>query len=152
MKTFTDTAAILDNVKNLHRRLLARYRRGGEEVKLERAKMIFETAARQQEQVLESIARFERQASSDLLDAHFQYTPEDLEEASFSPGSVAAEMTVDDVVRLVVRNLSVLLEIYRRLTEMSAYEEVSELFGSLEQQLQSMRDRLAQSSQQLKDI
>lgn len=153
METFTNTAEILDHLKNLHRQLRDLYRRGRERVEGERVKMLFGSAVRHQEEAVEAIDRFEPEVSAQQRYAHFQFTPEEIDEEPFtSAAAVRPEMTVDEAARMIVGHLSKLALIYGRVAEMSTYAEVAEIFRTQEQQIRAMRDRLAQSSQQLKDI
>lgn len=152
METFTDTAEILAHLTRLHRRLQHDYDQGRETVRRERVKMLLDSASAHQEEAADAIARFEQQASARRLEAHFQYTPKGLDRFPFEFEAVRPEMTVDEAARLIAGHFSELADIYGRLAEMSSLAEVAEVFQSLAQQLGAMRDRLAQSSQQLKDI
>jgi len=152
METFSDTADILDHLKHLHRQLQRRYREGGDQVEHKRVKMMLDAATGYHADIADAISRFEQRSAPELLRTQFQYTPEALAGIDFDFDAIRADMTVDEAVRLIVEPLSRLAEIYNRLAEMAAYEEVAEVFRSLEQQLRAIRNRLAQSGQQMKDM
>ncbi|HHP7235101.1 MAG TPA: hypothetical protein ACFCUC_10775 [Desulfobacterales bacterium] len=152
METFTHTAEILKRLKNLHRQLREHYDQGRSQVNRERARMLFGEAQRQQEEILAAVVRFQQQTAPDEIKAHFQYTPKALDHPPFDLEALRPDMTTDEAARLIAGHLSAMIKVYGRLGEMSANSKVAEVFRSLEQQLRAMRDRLAHSSQQLKDI
>mgnify|MGYP006301030181 CR=1 FL=1 len=152
METFTHTAEILKHLKNLHRQLREHYDQGRSQVNRERARMLFGEAQRQQEEILAAVVRFQQQTTADEIKAHFQYTPKALDRPPFDLEALRPDMTTDEAARLIAGHLSAMIKVYGRLGEMSANSKVAEVFRSLEQQLRAMRDRLAHSSQQMKDI
>lgn len=152
METFTHTDEILEHLKNLHRQLRGHYEQGHSQVNGKRVRMLFGEAQRQQEEILAAVVRFQQQTAADEMKAHFQYTPKALDQPPFDLESLRPDLTTDEAARLIAGHLSAMINVYGRLGEMSANSKVAEVFRSLEQQLCALRDRLAQSSQQLKDI
>jgi predicted nucleotidyltransferase len=152
METFTHTDEILKHLKNLHRQLREHYEQGCSQVNGKRVRMLFDEAQRQQEEILAAVVRFQQQTAAEEMKAHFQYTPKALDQPPFDLESLRPDLTADEAARLIAGHLSAMIKMYGRLGEMSANSKVAEVFRSLEQQLRAMRDRLAHSSQQMKDI
>ncbi|MEX0716455.1 MAG: hypothetical protein WD066_07710 [Planctomycetaceae bacterium] len=122
---------ILKDIRNVHRQLADFYESWDGRARDQRAAAVLTHVGRHEEFFKESLARYEPRAAEGILDTWIQYPPDEtlndaLEEVGLSP-----EMSVDDVVEVVLRMDRALIEAYRQLADSTAAPRVKELFESL---------------------
>jgi hypothetical protein len=147
--TYEQVREVLDRMRKFHRRLRDALDEPGSRTKDLRSEYLLGLARREEQEMNQAIARYERDgASAGVLDTWLQYVPdgkaaEELREIDFTP-----DMTPDEIVEEKDKFDQNLAKFYRQLQVQTSIPRVSELFG----QLADMTERrLAKRTWQIHD-
>jgi hypothetical protein len=154
MKTFKTTRDVVDWLRRNHRHLSRIYARQRDAAAKERIRMLLDYLSRHEQTLETALADLQQEEPEAVLDTYFQYVPEDLEEVTFFEDGVLQkpDLTVDDVIRIVVRNDEALTRLYGRLAQTAPTAPVTDMFERLKENLEQERARSVENALRLKDI
>lgn len=152
MKTYKKTSEIIDFIGSFHKKMSEYYMKLNEETKKQRMKMLLDYLIEHEKQREETLANYQKEASSKVLNNWFKYVPENIPYDCFDDIVFDPEMSVDDVVINTLRLNDCLIEMYKDLIKETEVEEVKELFNSLLKRLEKEEKNLVRDATTLNDI
>jgi rubrerythrin len=152
-KTFKNVDDMLELAGSIHRRLKDYYLEIKDRAENARVAMLLDYMGRHEKNIRQVLEKVRRTASKEVLAATFQFEPDELETLEdLTEWEPKPDMSVDEVVATALRFDSIMRDYYRRAAEMSASEQVNELFSNLVQLENRKRRRLVRDSLALKDL
>jgi hypothetical protein len=152
MRTFEQLGEVIDWLEELHQRMAALYLQHGREIADRRAGLLLKETGRRVKALAEALGSWRDEADHNTLEAYFQYVIQDNDLALFDSIDLHAEMSADDVADVVIKSISNLSLLYRRLSEMADFEAGAEIFTRLAERSESERDQITTNLQQIKDM
>ncbi len=152
MKTYKKTSEIIDFIGSFHRKMSEYYMKLNEGTKKQRIKILLDYLLEHEKQREETLANYQKEASSKVLNNWFKYVPENLPYDCFDNVVIDPEMSVDDVVINALRLNDCLIEMYKDLIKETEVEEVKEVFNSLLIRLEKEEKNLVRDAAILNDI
>ena len=128
---FEQTRDVLEHARAFHAHIGELYHRLANEAERGAVKMLLEYMGRHERNLEEALARYQREASEQILDTWFQYTHDDeilrlCEDSDFRP-----DMTVTEIVAAGLKLDDCLIQLYREMAECADSEQVREVFTNL---------------------
>lgn len=117
--------------KNLHAELRKLYEQLDEQAELERVHMLLEYLSRHEQHMQESLARFEKESRSGLLDAWLEYSPSLDVDAVISQANIPEKSSSDDIIKIALAFDDTLVKLYREIAEKAHDGKVKSLFNNL---------------------
>jgi rubrerythrin len=153
METFKTTRDITEWLRKAHRHLSRFYAQRRKVADQERVRLLLDYLSRHEKTLEKALADLEDEAGQHIMDTYFQYLPEEFDELRFDDRQLQeSDMTVDDVIRIVIRNDEALTRFYDRLAQTAAIPSVKDMFVRLKDQLEEERTRFVENAMHLKDI
>jgi rubrerythrin len=147
------TRDITEWLRKTHRHLSRFYEQRRNIADRERVRLLLDDLSRHEKTLEKALADLEDEARQHILDTYFQYLPEEFDELRFDDRHLqASDMTVDDVLRIVIRNDEASTRLYDRLAQTADIPSVKDMFGRLRDKLEEDRARLVENAMHLKDI
>ena len=125
------TKDILDRARLFHERLSEFYERLENVSKKEQIRMLLDYMSRHEKHLAKSLADYEKETSDRILDFWFKFTPNNKKCEQLENFELDPDMTIDDVINLVLRLDECLVELYRSVAKSAQSEEVREVFRNL---------------------
>ena len=144
---YKTTRDILDRAKAFHTNISKHYHTLSAAVEKEKVKILLGYLSRHEKNLAKSLEEYEEEASREILENWFKFTPENSINDFFRDLEVTPSMSVDDVISLALSFDNRLVDLYREAARISPSEEVREVFNNLlemekEEELILMRDAL----------
>lgn len=129
MKTFQQARDVVDHTRDFHHQLSNFYEKLKGESERERVKMLLDYLSRHEKHLEETLAQYEDDVSEKILDAWFQYIPEE-QDQDISPDKlhVESDMSVEDIIRMAMRLDDYLIKLYEGMVERANFPQVREAF------------------------
>lgn len=128
---FERTRDVLDYAKKFHRDLSGFYAKLGETAAKEKIRILLNYISRHEQHLEECLQGYENDASRNILDTWFKYTPEMPPCRCFEKEVLTPDMTVDQVVETMLRIDRCFIELYRQMAEKAHTPEMRDLFNKL---------------------
>lgn len=152
MKSYKQVKEIIEYVRLFHEQMREFYERLHEKDEKHRVKILLDYLCRHEKLREETLAQYEEEALSNIMDAYFKYVPESITPICFKSKVIKSHMTVDDVVSIALELNNCLIEMYNKLIEQTNVKEVEEVFKSLLHRIEKEEKNLVRDASQLKDI
>jgi rubrerythrin len=149
---FQRTRDVIDHVRAFHAQVGELYRRLAEGADRERVRLLLNYMGRHEKHLEASLAAFEEQAASGLLDTWFQYDPEEETLARLTDVAVDPGMGVDDVIALAMRVDDGLIGLYEELAACALSADVKELFANLLELEKQEKSKAIRGALEMKDL
>lgn len=153
MKTFQQARDVVDHTRNFHHQLSEFYEKLKRETERERVKMLLDYLSRHEKHLEETLAQYEDDVSEKILDAWFQYVPEE-EDQDLSPEKlhVKPDMSVEDVIRMALQLDDYLVKLYEGMVERANFPEVREAFLNLLELEKQEQHQVSKNALSMTDI
>jgi hypothetical protein len=153
METFKTTRDITEWLRKTHRHLSRFYAHRRKVADQERVRLLLDYLSRHEQNLEKALADVQRESGEVALDTYFQYVPDALDDLTVDDGQLQnPDMTVDDVLRIVIRKDEALTRLYGRLAQSAPAPAVKNMFDRLQEKLERDRIRMVQNATHLKDI
>lgn len=151
--TFKTTGELLDLATSIHQKLKRHYERQKSSLADSDGKMLLDYIRQNEKHVTAMISRYCRQAPDGVLDAYYQFTPDELkildeavawqpDETTSAPEVLAVALEFDDHMHAF----------YQRASEMAPSQPVREMFDSLAEAMAAKKRDEAMNATQIQDI
>jgi rubrerythrin len=117
--------------KQLHGEIAALLERLDEQAELERVRMLLDYVARHEHHMEESLARYEKDTRSGILEAWLEYSPELNVETAMAKCVIPEHPGSDDVVRIALEYDQTLVDLYREVAAKVNDRKVKEVLSNL---------------------
>ena len=118
----------------------------------QRMGMLLDAVRRHVENLERELLCYEKEASNEVLDAWFQFSP-DPPELNIDPTErIRTDMTIDDMLGITLDFDTALSEFYKRVYESTEFEAVGELFLNLKNSVVEEKKKLALDTSGLKQL
>lgn len=128
---FDQTKDVLGHARKFHRKLSEFYEDLKNSADKERTRALLDYLSRHETFLDESLARFEEEVSSNVLDSYFKYGSGKTRIAVISEFEIKPEMNVEDVVAAAMHFDACLVRFYREMAQRSLSAKVREVFENL---------------------
>ncbi|MGZ8219974.1 hypothetical protein [Methylomagnum sp.] len=142
----------VDFGKHLHGELSKLYEELDERAELERVHMLLEYLSRHEQHMQESLARFEKQSRSGLLDAWLEYSPSLDAEAVIAESNIPDKPSSDDLIKIALALDDTLVKLYREVAEKANDGKVKALFANLLALEESEKTQVVRAAMSLWDM
>lgn len=150
VKLYEQIEDILSLAADFHSRLARFYDRLTDEVEKERVAMLLDYLSRHERRLHEGLERYGEEQQEKLGETWLQYAAED-EPLSMDNLDASPDMTVDDLVEMVMELDNRLLTFYRAMIGSAAIPpEVRDMFSRLAEQQEQEKAKLARTAEQIK--
>ncbi len=144
---YKKTRDILDRAKAFHSNISKHYHTLSAAAEKEKVKILLDYLSRHEKNLAKSLEEYEEEASREILENWFKFTPENSIDECFKKLEVTPSMSLDDVVSLALSFDDRLVDLYREAARISPSEEVRDVFKNLlemekEEELVLMRNAL----------
>jgi len=129
MRTYKQTSEIFDYVRLFHEQMRCYYDELYENTDKQRLRLFLEYLSQHEKNREGTLAKYEKEASTKIMDTWFQYVPERYSLNLFKNLEINSDMSVDDVVNTTLRMNEFLVELYKGLIEETKIEEIKEVFN-----------------------
>ena len=127
--SFETTRCLLEHIKDYHRQLGVLYSQTADSTEQQKVKMLLHYLGRHELKFDKILVECESEASSNVLDTWFSFTPEKLPKLDNT--KLEPDMTVDEVMQAALRFDDIIITFCRQVTDEAVSNDVSELFNSL---------------------
>jgi len=131
MQTFKQTRDIIELAQWFHERLSEFYHRLSDTAERKRVKFLLDYLSRHEKHLQRSLQSYEAHASEKMLNTWFQYVPDTLTFERLQALQVQTDMSVQDVVDIVMQLDEALVDFYRELADNAESAKLREVFESL---------------------
>jgi hypothetical protein len=153
METFKTTRDITEWLRKMHRHLSQFYDQRRKVADKERVRLLLDYLSRHEQTLEKALADVQSESGEVVLGTYFQYVPDELDDLTVDHGQLQnPDMTVDDVLRIVIRKDEALTRLYGRLAQSAPAASVKNMFVRLQEKLERDRASMVQNATQLKDI
>ena len=142
----------VDFGKALHSRIHALYDAINENVDQERVKMLLDYLSRHEQHLAQTLARYEKETHSGLLDAWLEYSPELDVDAVMADCMLAERPSTDEIFSAALAFDDTLVRLYREITAKANDPRVRSLFQDLLQQEEQEKIQVARAAMSLQDM
>jgi len=141
------TRDILDRARAFHDNISKHYHTLSAAAEKEKVKILLDYLSRHEKNLAKNLKEYEEEASMEILENWFKFTPEISIGECTENVEVPPSMSIDDVISLALCYDDRLLDLYREAARISPSEEVREVFNNLlemekEEELVLMRNAL----------
>jgi len=142
----------VDFGKHLHGRIKALFDDINEHAQLERVKMLLEFLSRHEEHMEESLARFEKDARSGILEAWLEYSPSLDVEAVMDRFHVSEKPSSDEIFQIAMDFDDTLVKLYREVAEKVNDSRTQQVFQNLLQLEEREKIQVVRAAMALDDM
>lgn len=144
---YKKTRDILDRAKAFHSNISKHYDALSAAAEKEKVKILLDYLSRHEKNLAKSLEEYEEEASREILENWFKFTPELSIAECIEDIEITPSMSLDDVISLALCYDNRLVDLYREAARISPSEEVREVFNNLlemekEEKLVLMRNAL----------
>lgn len=152
MKSYMQVKEIIEFVRLFHQQMREFYESLHEKDEKYRIKIFLDYLCRHEKHREDTLARYEKEALSNIMDAWFKFLPKNITPKCLESNVIKSDMTVDDVVCFALELNNCLVEIYKKLIEQTNVREVKEVFKSLLHRIEKEEKNLVRDASLLNDI
>lgn len=149
---YEQTRDILANAESFHRQIGEYYHQLGDHAHKQRIKMLLEYLSRHEEHLADSLADFEQNASTAVMETWFNSKHKLNACEILKDIQIAPEMSVDDVIDLGLQLDECLITMYRDLAENAQCEDVRSVFQNLLDMEEEEKRQLVRNSLRVMDM
>jgi rubrerythrin len=146
------TRDILAGAEAFHRQIGEYYHQMSDQAEKPRIKMLLDYLSRHEEQLADSLADYEQNASAAVMDTWFQSKHKLDVCAILKDVKISPEMSVDDVIDLGLKLDDCLITMYRDLAENAHSEDVRTVFQNLLDMEEEEKRQLTRNAMRVTDI
>ena len=144
---YKKTRDILDRAKAFHSNISKHYHALSAAAEKEKVKILLDYLSRHEKNLAKSLEEYEEEASREILENWFKFTPEISIGECIEDIEVTSSMSLDDVISLAICYDDRLVDLYREAARISPSEKVRDVFKNLlemekEEELILMRNAL----------
>lgn len=152
----TNFTQLIDWTRQLHQQLAQVLERGGELHQQERAKMLLQSLAEQEQKLAHTFKEFERRIETVALDAYIPYLYSAFEQQPINTQRVYTQpyhsLSISEISKAVFDAHNQVINLYQRLVKESQVSEAQELLESLLEVEQEAAKSLANTIQGMEDM
>ena len=151
---FETTKDILDHARGFHRQLGEFYGSLSNQSGKQRVKMLLDYMSQQERHLEDALARYVEQLSEKMLNTWFQYPPpkEILSLCQEVTMAGKSDLTVDDVIAMVVKLDQCLIDLFKDAVEKAETDQLREIFRNLLEMERRYELELVRDAQEWKDL
>jgi rubrerythrin len=151
---FETTKNILDHAREFHSQLSEFYCSLSTQSEKQRVKMLLDYMSQQERHLEDTLARYEEQLSEQALNTWFQYPPpkEILNICKEVTMAGKGDLTVDDVIAMVVKLDQCLIDLFKDAVEKADTDALREIFQNLQGMEKRYQLELVRDAQEWKDL
>jgi rubrerythrin len=152
--TFEKIKDVLKQARGFHRQLSEFYSSLSNRSGQQRVKMMLDYICQQEIRLEDSLSRYEEQLSEKLLDANCQDPPpqETLKVCKDVIRDIKGDLTVDEVIAMVVKMDQCLIDLYKDAVEKAESDNVREIFNNLVEMERRYQLEWVRAAQEWKDV
>lgn len=150
--SFYQTRDILEHARKFHRCLSEFYEKLKEATEKERTRVLLDYMSRHERYLDESLALFEEEVSSVVLDTYFKYGSEASPISEIRSFQVKEHMGVDDILAVAMHFDACLVEFYKEMAGQSVSQHVREVFENLLKMEQGEKMELSKQALGLRSL
>jgi rubrerythrin len=143
---------IIERIRSLHNQLGWFYQTMGDAAEKERVRMLLQYLSRHERNLEQALGKYEEAASRAVLGTWFKNTPENPLQRQLDSISITADMTSDEVVRIVLALDRCLVDTFKRIADSAVAEDVKQLFHDLVAMEESEEHKLMRDALELEDV
>ena len=128
---FSRVRDILDRARVFHEQLSGFYANMEKTADREKSRILLNYMSRHEQNMVECLARYEKEAANRVLDTWFKFPPEMKECRCFECVDLKPSMSLDDIIDVALKVDQCLLKLYSETAEKSNSQEVRDLFRKL---------------------
>lgn len=137
------TRDILNLSKDFYKQMRLIYEELNDQIDIRRIETFLDAIRRHVGDLEEEILSLEKDATPEVLDAWFQFSPEPPELNIDPTARIGPDMTIDDIFFIVFDFDSALVEFYQKIAESTELVKVREIFFNLMQNVKAEKEKLA---------
>jgi len=142
---------VLKHCQAFHRKVSEYYQQLKDQVASERVKMLLEYLSRHEKHLAKTLGRYEKEASSKLLQTWLQFVDEHILKI-FDEVEVKPDMTVEDVIKVGLQFDDALLKCFRNVVDNAETEEVRAAFQNLIEMEEQEKHQLVRNALRADDF
>ena len=139
----------VDFGKHLHGKLKALFDELNEHAQLERVKMLLDYLSRHEENMEESLARFEKESRHGILEAWLEYSPGLDVNKVMCKFHLSENPSSDEIIQLALDFDDTLVNLYKEVVEKANDSKVKEVFKNLLQLEEKEKIQVARAAMML---
>lgn len=139
---FEQTRDVIEKARDFHRQLAAFYHRLESMVDRERVRMTLEYLAAHEERMELRLAEFEASTGRRVLDAWYQYPPDDSIREALATANIHADISAPDAICMALDLDENLLRLYAKAANAAQHAEVRDAFETLLEEGKKERSKL----------
>ncbi len=149
---FKKTRDILDHVRQFHQAVSDHCERVSGDTNEKRLKLLLDYVSEREQSLADALGVFTEQTPEPILDTWFQYTGDDTAIQRLLDSELNADMTADDVMRLILQITDHFIALYSDMVAASETEEVRNVFQNLLDEDRKGKEQLARNFQMMADM
>jgi hypothetical protein len=149
---YEQTRDVLAGAEAFHRQISEYYHRVSDQSSQQRIKMLLDYLSRHEQQLADSLADYEHDASQAVMDTWFQSKHKMDICAVLKDVEISPDMSVDDVVDVGLKVDECLIAMYRDLAESAPSEDVRNVFQNLLDMEEEEKRRLVKNALRAADF
>ena len=151
---FETARDILDHARDFHNQLGTFYRSLSNQSEKQRVKMLLDYMSQQEGHLEDTLARYKEHVSEKMLNTWFQYPPpkEILSICKEVSLDEKMDLSVDDVIALVVKLDQCLIDLFQDAVEKAKTDALRDVFKNLVEMEKRYKLELIRDAQEWKDL
>lgn len=149
---FKKTRDILELVRQFHQAVSEHCEQVSGETDEKRLKLLLDYISERERSLADALAVFTEQTPDAVLDTWFQYTGDDTAIQQMLVSDLNPDMTVDDVMSLILRITDHFIDLYSDMVTASPTDEVRAVFQNLLDEERKGKEQLARNFQMMADL
>lgn len=143
---------IIDRICGIHSQLSWFYQTMGDAAAKERVRLLLQYISRHERNLESSLAKYQEGASRAVLNTWFKNTPDNPLRTCLGNVTITADMSTDEVIRIVLAMDRCLVDNFRRIADGAVAEEVKSLFQDLISLEEREEHKLMRDALELEDV
>jgi hypothetical protein len=143
---------VFDRVRSFHNQVSGYYHRLYAIADKERVKMLLDYMSRHEKKLELCMAEYEDNASKDILNTWFKYTPASTYQECFRDSDLNHDMSIDDVISVALRLDDCIINAFKRIVDSSESNRIKEIFTCLLKSAEKERKKFVNEALELKEM
>lgn len=143
---------IINRIRGLHSQLSWFYQTMGDAAEKDRVRLLLQYISRHERNLESALAKYQESASRAVLNTWFKNTPDNPLQTCLGNIAITADMSTDEVIRVVLSLDRCLVDTFRRIAESAVAEEVKALFQDLVGMEEREEHKLMRDALELEDV
>ncbi len=149
---FKKTRDILELVRQFHQAVSDHCEQISGATDAKRLKLLLDYISEREQSLADALTVFTEQTPGPVLDTWFQYADDDAAIHRLLDTDLNPDMTVDDLMRLIMRITDHFIDLYRSMVTASPTDEVHAVFQNLLDEELKGKEQLARNFQMMADL